>query len=255
MPDGNTGKLYDAERMREVPPGEDERRRDLLGLMKQSPIPDGEKLLNLGLYLLKPEVARMIFLHEVYQRMLDVPGVIMEFGVRWGQNLALFEAFRGIYEPFNISRKIIGFDTFEGFPAVSEYDAGVSPGDYTVTRGYEEYLESLLATREQEGTVPHIKKFELIKGDASVTVEKYLEDNQETVIAMAYFDMDIYRPTKVVMEAIKPYLCRGSVVVLDELADNNWPGETVALREAFDLNNLRLIHTRYSSKRAYFVWE
>lgn len=255
MSDRNGGKLYDAARMQEVPGEEEDRRRDLLGLMKESPIPDAEKLNNLGLYLLKPEVARMIFLHEVYQRILDVPGVIMEFGVRWGQNLALLEAFRGIYEPFNSSRKIIGFDTFEGFPAVSEYDAGVSPGDFTVTKGYEEHLESLLATREQEGTLRHVKKFELVKGDASINIEKYLDVNQETIIALAYFDMDIYHPTKAVMEAIKPYLCRGSVVVLDELSDVNWPGETVALRETFGLNNLRLIHTPYSSKRGYFVWE
>jgi hypothetical protein len=138
---------------------------------------------------------------------------------------------------------------------VSEHDPGISLGDYTVTKGYEEYLESVLATREREGTLTHLKKFELVKGDASVTVEKYLQHNQETIIALAYFDMDVYPPTKAVMEAVKPYLCRGSVVVLDELADDYFPGETVALREVFGLNNLRLIHTTYSPKAAYFVWE
>jgi hypothetical protein len=257
MPDltSDSGKLYNAAVDKQVTEGEEDRRRDLLGLLSQSPIPDGEMLSNLGLYLLKPEIARMIFLHEVYQRILHVPGVIMEFGVRWGQNLAFFEAFRGIYEPFNRSRKIIGFDTFEGFPSVSEHDIGISPGDFTVTKGYEEYLESLLATREREGTLAHLKRFELIKGDAAITVEKYLEASPETVIALAYFDMDIYPPTKAVMESIKPYLCRGSVVVLDELMHDYWPGETLALREVFGLNNLRLIHTPYSSTRAYFVWE
>jgi hypothetical protein len=46
----------------------------------------------------------------------------MEFGVRWGQNMALFTSFRNIYEPYNVSRKIIGFDTFAGFPSISEQD-------------------------------------------------------------------------------------------------------------------------------------
>jgi hypothetical protein len=250
----DSGKLYDTAREQDAP-GEESRRLGLLSLLRQSPIPDGEILANLALYLGKVEVARMIYLHEIYQRILDVPGVIMEFGVRWGQNLALFEAFRGIHEPFNRTRKIIGFDTFEGFPVVSEYDAGASPGDYTVTRGYEDYLESLLATREREGTLAHIKKFELIKGDASATVPEYLERHKETVIALAFFDLDVYPPTKAVMEAIRPYLCRGSVVVLDELGEESFQGETVALREVFGLGNLRLVHTTYSSKRAYFVWE
>jgi len=248
------GKLYDTAREKDVP-GEDGRRRDLLGLLRQSPIPDGEILSNLALYLSKVEIARMIYLHEIYQKILDVPGVIMEFGVRWGQNLALFEAFRGIHEPFNTTRKIIGFDTFDGFPAVSEHDAGAARGDYRITSGYEEYLESLLATREREGTLAHIRKFELVSGDASVTVGKYLEFHQETVIALAFFDLDIYPPTKAVMEAIRPYLCRGSVIVLDELGEERFPGETVALREVFGLSNLRLVHTAYSSKRAYFVWD
>ena len=53
--------------------------------------------------------------HELYQKILNVHGVVIEFGTRWGQNLALFESFRGMYEPYNHFRKIIGFDTFEGF--------------------------------------------------------------------------------------------------------------------------------------------
>ena len=44
----------------------------------------------------------------------------MDFGTRWGNNMALFSIFRGMYEPFNRHRKIIGFDTFSGFPSINE---------------------------------------------------------------------------------------------------------------------------------------
>src|SRR4051812_27502689 len=57
-----------------------------------------------------------------------------------GQNLALMETFRGIYEPFNHNRKIIGFDTFEGFPAIHEKDGKsevAKAGAYSVTKDYE----------------------------------------------------------------------------------------------------------------------
>ena len=46
---------------------------------------------------------------EIYRKILDVHGVIMEFGVRWGRNLALFESLRGIHEPFNHNRKIVQY--------------------------------------------------------------------------------------------------------------------------------------------------
>ena len=51
------------------------------------------------------------------------------------------------------------------------------------------------------------------------------------------------------------YLTRGSVVVLDELGEERFPGETVALREVFGLGEIKLVHTRYSSNRAYFIHE
>ena len=46
----------------------------------------------------------------------------MEFGVRWGRNMSLYTSLRHIYEPYNSSREIIGFDTFEGFPSVDPKD-------------------------------------------------------------------------------------------------------------------------------------
>jgi len=251
---GNGNKLYDTFRDYDTVE-ESARRHDILDLFKRCPIPDEDILSNLALYSHKIEIARLIHLHEIYCKVLDVPGVIMEFGVRWGQNLALFEAFRGIHEPFNRNRKIIGFDTFQGFPSVSDKDADASPGEYSVTPGYENYLKTLLATREREGTLAHLERFELIKGDASITVGKYLEDHPETIISLAFFDFDIYQPTKAVLEAIQPYLSRGSIIVLDELGDEHFPGETVALRDVFGLNKIRLIHSTYSSNRAYFIYE
>jgi hypothetical protein len=236
-------------------PDEIARRHVLLGLFRESPIPDPEVLSNLALFFNKTETARLLYLHEIYRKILNVHGVIMEFGVRWGQNLALFEAFRGIHEPFNRNRKIIGFDTFEGFPYVSEKDGNASPGGYSVTPNYEKYLETLLTTREREGTLAHIKRFELVKGDASVTVKEYLERHPETIISLAYFDLDIYPPTKAVLEEIRPYLTRGSIVALDELGIETFPGETVALREVFGLDKVRLTHSPFSSNRSYFICE
>jgi len=61
-------------------------------------------------------------MNDLYRKSMDMHGVIMEFGVRWGQDLALFECFRGMYEPFNHNWKILGFDTFSGFPSVHEKD-------------------------------------------------------------------------------------------------------------------------------------
>jgi len=234
------------------------RRERLSSLFENCPISKDELLSNLGLFISKTEFSRIIYMHELYKKALGVHGVVMEFGVRWGQNLALFETFRGIYEPFNMNRKIIGFDTFEGFPSVDDKDGNsdlVSVGAFSVAEKYEEYLSALLDVHGEEGAIPHKKKYELVKGDASVQVEKYLDEHPETIISLAYFDFDIYAPTKACLEAIKSHITKGSVIAFDELNYPEFPGETVALKEVFGLDKCRLIHTPYSSSRSYFIVE
>src|SRR5258706_7282315 len=95
-------------------------------LLKESPIPGQQILSHLSLYLSRQTLSQLLFMHEMYSQILNVHGVVMEFGPRWGRNLALFHSFRGIYEPFNHNRKIIGFDTFEGFPSVDKKRDGGS---------------------------------------------------------------------------------------------------------------------------------
>ncbi len=153
------------------------RRAAFARLFRDSPIPEGELLANLGLYASRQTLSRMLFMHQLYREALPVHGIVAEFGVRWGQNLALFAAFRGMYEPFNYTRRIVGFDTFAGFPSVDAKDGAhpvVTPGSYAVTEAYEEHLRRVLDYHESESPLAHLTKYELVKGDATVTVPRYL---------------------------------------------------------------------------------
>lgn len=228
----------------------------LRDLNKRSPIPDSEVLANLGLFLVRASFVRMQFIHNLYLKALKTHGVIMEFGVRWGQNLSLFTTFRNIHEPYNTSRKIVGFDTFEGFPSVSSQDGSandVRVGAYPVSAGYETYLEELLSAQEHLGPRSHIKKHEIVKGDVMKTLPKYLEDHPETIIALAYFDLDLYEPTWKCLELIKPHLVKNSVVGFDELASEFFPGETQALREGWGLGDLALIREPSTHQQSYLI--
>jgi hypothetical protein len=197
-------------------------------------------------------------MHELYQKIADVHGIIVEFGTRWGVNLALFESFRGMYEPYNYTRKIVGFDTFEGFPSINVKDGEsniVSVGSFSVSEKYEEYLEKVLNHHEQESPLSHIKKYELVKGDATVEIEKYLHDNPETIIALAYFDFDLYQPTKKCLEAIKAHVTKGTVIGFDELSYHDFPGETLALKEVFGLDKYKIKRSPLSPTPSYIVLE
>jgi hypothetical protein len=65
-------------------------RSQLNELYKKSPIPLDEIVVNFPLYTRSSAIAKMLYIQELYKKILNVPGVIMEFGVWWGANLALF---------------------------------------------------------------------------------------------------------------------------------------------------------------------
>ena len=160
-----------------------------------------------------------------------------------------------MYEPFNFGRKIVGFDTFEGFPSVHEKDGGdeiVEKGAYAVTKGYEEYLAKILDYHEKQSPITHIKKYELVKGDATKTVREYLDRNPQTIIAFAYFDLDLYEPTKACLEAILPHLTKGAIVAFDELNWSEFPGETRAFNEVLGINNY-IIHKDPNNPRPSYI--
>lgn len=231
-------------------------RYEFLDKFRQCPIPDSELLDNLGLFLRRQTLSRILFMHELYTKIINVHGVVMEFGVRWGQNLALFESFRGIYEPYNYNRKIVGFDTFSGFPEVDKHDGDkVAKGDYGVTEGYDDYLDSILKFHESESPIPHIKKYELVKGDAVLSIEEYLEAHPETIVALAYFDFDIYLPTKKCLQAIKDCLTKGSILAFDELNCPQFPGETIAFREVFGIDRFPIKRNPLNPLCSYIVIE
>ena len=236
---------------------EQDARLKLANLLEECKIPKPEILSNLGLFLNSKNLSRILFMNYIYQKIIDVQGVVFDLGTRWGQNMSLFSSFRGIYEPYNRHRKIIGFDTFEGFVEITPEDGGSSlmnPGNVTVSPNYENYLNKIMECHEQDNPLSHIKKFSIIKGDANITVQDYIEANPETIISLAYFDFDVYKPTAKVLETIIPRLTRGSVLGFDELNDPDSPGETIALMEKIGLNNIKLRRYRYSSRVSYFVF-
>jgi hypothetical protein len=235
---------------------EKRRRHRMIELLNERPIPDSELIDNLSLYFSRKALARLLFIEEIYKKIIDVHGIIVEFGVRWGRDLAVFEALRGTFEPFNYTRRIVGFDTFDGFPAVSREDGAdaiTKPGHFAVSPGYERYLEEIMACHAQENPIPHLKKYEIIKGDASVAIHEYLGKHPETIVSLAYFDMDLYKPTRDCLEAIRERLTKGSVIAFDELNHERFPGETVAVIEVLGLGRFPLRRTPFMPTASYAI--
>lgn len=214
-------------------------RKKINKLFNEYPMPQDEMMRNFGLFLKRQDLTFILFMDEIYRKILDVQGILIEFGVRWGQTLALWTSLRGIYEPYHYNRTIVGFDTFSGFPSIHPKDGkseAIQIGGYSVPKNYEDYLSQVLDYHEQESPLSYVKKYKLIKGDAIKTIDKFFKDNPETIIALAFFDFDIYKPTKKCLEKIRDHVTKGSIIVFDQLNYHDFPGETLALKETFGLD-------------------
>jgi hypothetical protein len=208
-------------------------RRRLAELFAQSPLPVDDLIFNLGLYTRSSLLVKFLVMNDLYERIVNIPGALVEFGVWWGQNLVLMENLRAIHEPFNKQRVIIGFDTFDGYPAPSSSDNGARDF-YRTSAGYKEQLAELLSVHEGNNAFGHIRgNHRLVEGDVVETAPRYFSEHTETLVALAFFDMGPYEPTIAALNAIKPHLLPGSVILFDELTWPGAPGEAVAFKETF----------------------
>lgn len=233
--------------------------RELLyQLFRDRPIPDEELLICLGLFMRSSALTKILFVDEAYKLILDQPGIIVEFGTWWGQNLVLFENLRAIYEPFNQSRRVIGFDTFEGYSDISDKDKPsetIKIGGYKVSEGYQDYLSQLIDYHEKNNVLASVKKHELVAGNVTKTAPAYFKENDDVVISLAYFDLALYEPSKAALEAIKPHLISGSVIMLDEYNNVDYPGETRAFKEVFKDVSFKAKKSQYMTDRTFIIME
>lgn len=209
----------------------------LARLLAESPIGVEDLVDTMALYLRRRPLGDILAMDELYRMAMNIPGAMMEFGVLQGRHLAILAELREIYEPHNVHREIVGFDTFTGFTGavdVDKRDLSEIPDKFALPPSFPEHLRAVLDARTSDGSGK--SPVRLVGGDASKTVREFLNANEHTIIALAYFDIDLYVPTRDVIAAIRKYLTRGSILAFDELAHKGWPGETAALRDVLGLD-------------------
>lgn len=191
---------------------------------------------------------------DLFRKVLNTQGAIVECGVHKGNSLFLYNHLSSILEPFNFNRKIIGFDTFEGFRSISKFDNKLlNESDFSDT-SYESLHEwSLLQNKNR--AVSHIEKMELIKGDATETIPEYVKNNPHLIIALLYLDFDLYEPTKVALDHLLPLVPKGGIIGLDEINCKKWEGETIALKDTLSINSINLKKFFYDPSVSYFFIE
>jgi hypothetical protein len=216
-----------------------------------------ERLIDFPKYVPNNAVARFIARYEVFKLCLDVHGCVVECGVLGGAGVMTFAQISSILEPYNQTRKVIGFDTFKGFPHVSDKDSASSSENLKVGAYADESYEDIQRCADIHNNFRLLsrgRQVELVRGDICHTVPEYIEKNPHIVVSMLYLDCDLYQPTKTAIEHFAPRMPKGGVIVFDELCFAEFPGETVALVETLGISSLRIKRLPFM-KMSYAVLE
>jgi hypothetical protein len=210
---------------------------------------------NLPRYMRRQHVTRFAALYELFKLTLPVKGSIVECGVFRGASFMTFAQLSAALEPNNLTRRIYGFDTFDGFPSVTDADSpqvtGATIGDLA-SDSYAE-LSELLDVYDSDRFLGHIHKAMLVRGDVEQTIPKFVEDNPHLLVSMLFLDMDLYEPTRVALQHLVPRMPKGAILAFDELDNPIWPGETKAVLDEMGINSLELRRFEFDPYIAYAV--
>lgn len=177
-----------------------------------------------ALYAGGQTLAARLAAYETLRRAIDIPGHVVEFGVWHGANLMFLAKVLRLLRP-NSTKKVVGFDSFEGLRDFHTFDGADAPAAAGKYRGNESTLQAAIEMFGMQNWV------HLIKGDARTTIPRFAEELPEFMVSYAWIDFDVYEPCKAALDFLGKRLAVGGVIVFDEALSAAWPGETRALLE------------------------
>lgn len=216
-----------------------------------------KKLANFSKYVRRQSIARFMAQTEIFKLQLPVKGSIVECGVHHGGGVMTWAKLSTTLEPYNYHRKIIGFDTFEGFPHVAPIDVQNRPevkeGMFSEAYNTFDELKACIAEYDENRYLNHIAKIDLVKGDANLTIPEYLENNPHLLVSLLYLDFDVYEPTVTALKTLVPRMPKGAILAFDEVNNPHWPGETKALLEELNIRDCQLRCFEFEPNISYLV--
>jgi len=213
------------------------------GVIAGSPYSNLDRLRNFSLYAPRQDVTNFLIRYEIFKRVLDIQGSIIECGVLRGGGLMAWAQFSAILEPTNHQRRIVGFDTFQGFPKLSERDHASESGEARaggLAVDSCDHLKECVELFDLNRFVGHVPKVELVRGDAKTTIAQYVKENPQLIVSLLYLDFDIYEPTAAALKHFVPRMPKGAVIAFDELNSKDWRGESVAVLEHLNLHHYKI---------------
>lgn len=230
-------------------PGEDAYYAKLRVLSEKYPHDVRHYLDLFPVYASRRSFIRQLAHYELFKKTIDLPGHYADFGVFFGKSFFSWHKFLEVFTPTATHKKVIGFDTFAGFPALAPEDGDTdtsiqkTPGGLSAASFIDEFTD-LLRLHNADAVIPS-ERGRIVQGDVCETLPRWLAQNPEARFCLINLDVDIYEPTMAILDNCWDRVVPGGVVILDEYATSKWPGETKAWDDFVRRRRLSVTLTRF----------
>lgn len=213
-------------------------------------------------YATRQSMSRFLARYEIFKMQMQIKGSIVECGVHHGSGLMAWAKLSAALEPYALDRRVIGFDTFEGFANIAAEDITSKESKENneskvggFSTGYDVYseLETLISDYDNNRFLNQFQKVFLVKGDATETIPSYIEENPHLLVSLLFLDFDLYEPTKIALKYFLPRMPKGAIIAFDEINNPWWPGETQALLEELDLRQVQIQRFSFDPNISYII--
>jgi len=166
-------------------------------------------------------IQKMITKINLYNQIKHLNGDILEFGVFKGASLALWLQLIKMYEYHSLT-SVIGFDYFDSSETLESLDnKNKELMGYVLNRTDDlNDLTTESISNKCEKIIPN--KLKLIKGDACETCLTFKNENPGARIKLLYLDMDVDKPTYIVLKNLWDLIVIDGLVILDEYGFHKW---------------------------------
>lgn len=210
-------------------------------------------LRNFGLKIVRyeslPYNRRILQLYEDFNYLVkileknSIEGQFVECGYGYGRSFAVLSHFSS-----RISRKIYGFDSFKGFPDVTESDRSIrnpKKGEWAVIT-----LDEAKKSIDSLGLFNTAQDYELME---LVFDKNTVNPIPNEKIAFLHIDLDLYNGYRSALEIFWDQIQIGGVVLFDEYDQISWPGATIAVNEFFENRNIGIDEIKRLNDKHYFI--
>lgn len=207
------------------------------------------------LQLTEERLGKFLAHWELMKRVNEVPGSVVECGVFKGTSFVRLAMIRQVLGGAFAS-KLLGFDTF-----ADEYPETGHAEDFAQREHWISEAGGASISVEQLSDCLkrlNVTNYELVAGDATVTIPKYVKENPSLRISFLNLDIDFVEPTLAALEHLYPLVTKGGIICLDNYAGEGTSGiglfgDTFAIDEYFKGRDIQIVRFPFAARPSFIV--